>query len=181
MICVDIDVLTPCLIDNATGEVVETEVIRIKRKSFLSKYNKNTGWYVDWADLLRENEIYAIVIKGSVAIQGLVAVRPDADMKTSFVTWMVASPQNNPLVTANKQYNGVGGHLFAIAAQRSYDYGFGCAISGFAANQDLMKHYCEVFSAEPICMLHPYQIFIPESKGEEIKEVYSYEWTDDII
>ena len=72
-------------------------------------------------------------------------------------------------------------HLFAIAAQRSFDYGFGGAISGFAANQKLMAHYCSVFSAEPICMLHPYQIFIPEACGAQIKEVYDYEWTDEII
>ena len=40
MICVDIDELTPCLVDNASGEIVETEIIRVRRKSFLSKYNK---------------------------------------------------------------------------------------------------------------------------------------------
>ncbi|MGN0375082.1 MAG: hypothetical protein ACI4EN_06230 [Butyrivibrio sp.] len=73
MILVEIDELTPCLIDNETGEIVETEVLRIKRKSFISKYNEKTGWYVNWADLLKENEIYAVVIKGTVSIQGLVA------------------------------------------------------------------------------------------------------------
>ena len=45
MITVFIDDLTPCLIDNTTGEIVETEVIQIKRKSFLDKYNSKTGWY----------------------------------------------------------------------------------------------------------------------------------------
>lgn len=43
MVCVEIDDLVSCLLDNATGEIVETEVIRIKRKSFLSKYNKKTS------------------------------------------------------------------------------------------------------------------------------------------
>ena len=57
MIYVDIDELSPCLIDNTSGEIVETEVIRIKRRSFLSKYNKNTGWYVDWSELLEEKWI----------------------------------------------------------------------------------------------------------------------------
>lgn len=70
MICVEIDELTPCLIDNETGDIVETEVIRIKRKSFLAKYNKSTGWYENWSDLARENEIYAVVVKGTVSIQG---------------------------------------------------------------------------------------------------------------
>ena len=88
------------------GEIVETEIIRVKRKSFLSKYNKNTDWYVSWADLLDENEIYALVVKGSVSIQGLVAVRPDVDMRAAFVTWMVAAPWNNPQISPNKRYNG---------------------------------------------------------------------------
>ena len=30
-------------------------------------------------------------------------------------------------------------------------------------------------------MLHPYQIFISEINGAQIKEVYDYEWTDEII
>jgi hypothetical protein len=88
---------------------------------------------------------------------------------------------NNPEKCDVKRYNGVGGHLFAVAAQRSYEYGFGCAISGFAADAKLMNHYIEAFDAEPICMLHPFQIFIPEESGAKIREVYDYEWTDDII
>ena len=35
MIAVEIDELTPCLKDNNTGAILETEVIRIKRASFL--------------------------------------------------------------------------------------------------------------------------------------------------
>lgn len=184
MICVEIDGLTPCLIDNSTGEIVETEVIRVKRASFLSKYNKKTNWYVEWKDLLEENEVYALVVKGSVSIQGLIAVRADDIMKTSFITWMVAAPQNNPVLLKEdekKQYLGVGGHLFAVASQISCKYGFGGAISGFAANKDLMEHYCNTFDAEPICMLYPYQIFIPEQSAESIREVYKYEWTDEIL
>lgn len=184
MVCVDIDDLVSCLLDNATGEIVETEVIRIKRESFLSKYNKKTGWYIDWNALLKENEIYALVIKGTVAIQGLIAVRPDVDMQTAFITWMVAAPHNNSFLLKEgekKRYNGVGGHLFAIASQLSCRYGFGGAVSGFAASQELMEHYCNVFDAEPICMLHPYQFFIPEKSGTKIREVYTYEWTDETL
>ena len=181
MIFVEIDSLTPCLIDNESGDIVETEVLRVRRKSFLSKFNVRTGWYTNWADLLDENEIYALVLKGTVSIQGLVAVRNDDVMKSAFVTWMVAAPANNPDVSVTKRYNGVGGHLFAIAAQRSEESGYGCAISGFAANRQLMEHYCDKFEAEAICMLHPYQIFIPENAGKNIREVYSYEWTDETI
>ena len=63
MINVWIDEFTPCLKDVLTGEIVQTEVIRITRKTFLKKYNENNGWYVNWADLLDENEVYALADK----------------------------------------------------------------------------------------------------------------------
>ena len=72
-----IDSLTPCLKNVLTGDIVETEVVRVKRKSFLSKFNENTGWYVDWSKFDDEAEIYALVIKGTVDIQGLVALTDD--------------------------------------------------------------------------------------------------------
>lgn len=40
MIYVDIDELTPCLTDTKTGEIVNTEVIRIMRKTVLAKFTK---------------------------------------------------------------------------------------------------------------------------------------------
>lgn len=52
MINVWIDEMTPCLKDNLTGELISTEVLRVRRKSFLQKFNKKNGWYVNWAELL---------------------------------------------------------------------------------------------------------------------------------
>ena len=181
MITVDIDELTPCLVDNESGEIVETEAIRIKRRTFLEKYNETTGWYVNWANLLQENEIYALVLKGTVSIQGLVALRPDDNMKAVFVTWMVAAPHNNLQKCDKKRYTGVGGHLFAIATEKSLQYGFECAITGFAANKELVEHYSKAFNAELIGLLHPYQIFINEEDGRKIMEAYTYDKTDEII
>lgn len=95
MINVWIDELTPCLKDTQTGEIVQTEVIRIVRKSFLKKYNEKNGWYVNWAELL--------------------------------------------------------------------------------------EHYCEVFNAEHIGILHPFQFAIDEENAHKIMEMYTYEWTDEQI
>lgn len=142
MINVIIDEFTPCLKDNETGDIIETEVIRIKRKSFLSRYNKKTGWYVNWDALLKENEIYALVLKGSADIQGLVALSPKPEFDAVYVSWMCTSPVNNKLMAEQAKYSGVGGHLFAIAAQKSMDYGFGGALTGFAADMKLVEHYC---------------------------------------
>lgn len=181
MINVWIDEFTPCLKDAQTGELVQTEVIQIKRKSFLKKYNKKNGWYVDWAELLNEAEVYALVVEGSVDIQGLVALAPNEDMGAVYIDWMCTSPHNNKQLTDNVRYMGVGGHLFAIAAKKSVDYGYDGLIYGFAANQTLLDHYMKVFNGEYIGMLHPYQFAIDEVNAHKIMEVYDYEWTDEQI
>ena len=181
MVNVYIDELTPCLKDAKTGELVQTEVIRIKRKSFLKKYNKSTGWYVNWETLADENEIYALVVEGSVDIQGLVALAKDDDMKAVYIAWMCTNPENNKLINDDIKYIGVGGHLFAIAAQKSVEYGYDGYMYGFAADKELLEHYVKVFNGEFIGMLHPYQFAIDEENAAKIMEVYDYEWTDEEI
>ena len=74
---------------------------------------------------------------------------------------------------------GVGGHLFAIAANKSLEYNYGGAITGNAANKELLEHYCKVFNADFLGVLHPYQMMITEENAKKIVEVYDYEWTDD--
>lgn len=181
MINVIIDEFTPCLKDNNTGEIIQTEVVRIVRKSFLKKYNKKNGWYINWADLLLENEVYALVIEGSVDIQGMVALEKNADMGAVYINWMCVNPENNKLLNETTKYSGVGGHLFAIAAQKSIDFGFDGLMYGFAANKELLEHYMKVFNAEFLGMLHPYQFAIDEDNAKKILEVYDYEWTNEQI
>ena len=181
MINVWIDELTSCLKDNETGDIIQTEVVRIRRKSFLSKYNKKNGWYTNWEQLLEEEEVYALVVKGTVDIQGLVALNRNDDFQAVYIAWMCTAPQNNKLMCDYPKYNGVGGHLFAIASDKSVEYGYSGVIVGNAANMDLVKHYSEVFKAEHIAMLHPYQIAVYEEESLELREVYDYEWTDEEI
>ena len=45
MITVKIDVLTPCLKDKNTGDIILTEVVRVKRPSVLRKFKSSNGWY----------------------------------------------------------------------------------------------------------------------------------------
>ncbi len=65
--------------DTQTGDTIETEVVRIKRKSFLSKFNERTGWYVNWSKFPQSVEVYGLVLKGTMDIQELVAIEPDKD------------------------------------------------------------------------------------------------------
>lgn len=181
MICVTIDSLVPCLKDTLTGDIVETEVIRVKRKSFLQKFNKKTGWYTTWRDLADGNEIFALVVKGSVDIQGLVAVRNEPDYGAVYISWAVVAPHNNPELTNEKKYTGVGGHLLAIAIERSEQLGYDGDVTGFCRNESIMNHFVKQHGAEPMGILHPYQIGIFGETSRKIREVYDYEWTDDEI
>lgn len=95
--------------------------------------------------------------------------------------FLCTSPDNNKLLTDDIRYLGVGGHLFAIAAQKSVDYGYDGYMYGFAANKKLLDHYVEKFNGEVIGVLHPYQFAIDEVNAKKIMEVYDYDWTDEEI
>ncbi len=181
MITVWIDEMTPCLKNSETGELYETEVIRIRRKSFLQKYNKKNKWYVNWDSLSSDYEIYALVLKGTMDIQGLIALAYQPDAKATFVDWMVANPESNPQLTDNKKFIGIGGHLFAIAVDKSIEYGTDGEFYGFAANEDLLKHYIKTFNATFIGALHDYHFIIEEEAAKEIRKEYTYEWTDEEV
>ena len=109
---------------------------------------------------MQEHKVYALVIKGTVDIQGLIALSKNNDFQAVYVAWMCSALQNNKMLCDNPKYSGVGGHLFAIAVDKSVEYGFDGVIVGYAVNADLIKYYCEVFRAEHIAMLHPFQIAI---------------------
>lgn len=97
MISFMIDEITPCLKSNETGEIYETEVIQLKRKSFLTKFNKRTGWYVNWSRFEDGIEIYALVLKGTMDIQGLIAIQNDSSSKSIHIVWACTAPWNNIL------------------------------------------------------------------------------------
>ncbi|MBR5344276.1 MAG: hypothetical protein IK127_00425 [Clostridia bacterium] len=179
MIVVTIDEFTPCLKNMETGEIVETEVIRLRRKSFLSKYNQRTGWYVNWSKFHADAEIYALVIKGTVDIQGLIALEDAPQSKAVHILWAVAAPQNNVYRYGKKLYAGVGGHLFAIVGNRSVKLGYGGLVYGEAMDQAIMEHYIANYGAEyfPYGMpKHPYRIIIDTEPMKRIREEYTYEY-----
>lgn len=178
MICFIIDELSPCLKNTITGDIVETEVITLRRKSFLSKFNKRTNWYTDWATFDEDTVIKAVVIKGTVDIQGLVAMKDDPDSKAVHILWAVTSPNNNVWEFGTKEYSGVGGHLFAIAGKYSVDLGYGGFVYGEAMDQEIMNYYIQHFGAKKFPFgvpKHPYRIIVPEYSMSSIMEEYDYE------
>lgn len=53
-------------------------------------------------------------------------LKNDTDAQAVYLYWASTAPRNNKLLNGGKQdYAGVGGHLFAIAAEKSIEMGYG--------------------------------------------------------
>lgn len=172
-----IDEIVPCLKDTSSGELKDTVVFRIETRSFLDKFNMSSGWYVNWGKIPKDVEVYALVLKDDISeIQGLIGIKKDDSAKAAYIHWACTAPHNNKHDNGAQRYVGVGGHLFALACEKSIEWGYDGAVHGFAANEKLLEHYVEKLHAELLCMLHQYQFFIDEIHAQELLEVYNYEW-----
>ena len=178
--CIDIfiDQIVPCLKNTQTGELEETVVFKIESRAYLKKFQKENGWKINWNELPKDVEIYALALKRDNSIQGLVGIKKDIKSYAAYIHWACTAPYNNKFDLGKQRYLGVGGHLFAIAADKSIQWGFEGAIHGFAASEKLLQHYMEVFGAEYLGMLHQYQFFIDEENSKKLLEVYHYEWNE---
>lgn len=180
MITFKIDEMVPCLKDTETGDIVETEVVRVRRKSVLSKYNKRTGWYINWGNFSDGTEVYALVIKGTNDIQGMVAVQYDDVAKAVYVVWGCVAPHNNIWQYGKQKYRGVGGHLFAIASELSVRNGYDGFVYGEAMDEELYRYYCREYGAVYLPPLrNPYRFMLSGKITQYLREVYTYEWTDE--
>lgn len=177
-----IDEVVPCLKNTETKEIVETVVFKVETRSFLRAFNKKNGWYENWSTFGTEVEIYALATKDDMEIQGLVALENDENAQAVFVTWACTAPHNNKheLEKVGKipKYIGVGGHLFAIAVDKSMDWGYDGCIHGYAVNQEVLRHYQEVLGAVYLGTLHKYHFAVLEKSAQKLLEVYDYEWNN---
>ena len=120
--------------------------------------------------------MYALALLDTNEIQGLIGLKDDKDADAVYIHWACVAPQNNKHDFGIQKYEGVGGHLFAIAADKSIRWGHGGAIYAFAANEQLLKHYMDRFGGVYIGLLHRYHFWIPEDEARKMLEVYHYEW-----
>jgi hypothetical protein len=170
-----IDEMVPCLCVAETGEEKETVAYRVYQKD-LKGYNKRTGWYTNWHTMPFDVEVYALAVKDEQGIQGLLAIKDDKDADAALLCWGCTAPCNNKLLTDSPKYIGVGGHLFAIAADLSVKWGHGGAMYGQASNSKLVRHYVEKFNAMRIRGAESRYFMIDEDEAGKIMEEYDYEW-----
>ena len=171
-----LDEIVPCLKDNETGEIKETVVFRIESRSFLKKFNEKNGWGIDWIEVPKDVEVFALALKENNEIQGLVGVKNDEGPKAAYLHWACTAPHNNKRVYGTQRYSGVGGHLFAIAVDKSVQWGYDGVIFGFALNKELLNHYIGVLGCSHIGALHPYHFILGPIAAKKLLETYTYEW-----
>ena len=179
--CLDIwiDGIVPCLRDTATGELKDTVVFRIESRSYLKRFQKKDGWHINWNQIPKDVEVYALALHDTNEIQGLIGVKNDKDAQAVYIHWACTAPHNNKHEFGTQKYEGVGGHLFAIAVDKSIQWGYEGAVFGFAANKELVEHYVKAFGAFHLGILHEYQIVIEGEAARNLLEVYRYEWNGD--
>lgn len=168
---VTIDQFTPCLLDSRTGKIVDTRYELAGTKEL--KDLKRKGWLFNWTHKsLKTNEIYKLTTIDSDEIQGLVAIEEHKRDKAYHLSLAESAPHNKG---DGKLYEGVGGHLFAIAVKRSLDAGYGGFIFFEAKNMELVKHYEEKFGALLLGRPHEYSMIIDEDAAKKLLSSYTLE------
>lgn len=165
----EIDKFTPCLIRKSTGEIVNTNY-SIAGKSELKALNKK-GWKFNWRSKDLDNSIvFKLCLEHNDEPQGLIAVTDYPRDKALYINIAESAPHN---IGKEKQFEGVGGHLFAIAANESFKRGYNGFLFLDAKNIELVTYYQEKFGATLLGMPHPYRMFIDEENANKLLEIYT--------
>lgn len=138
-----VDKLTTSIENVLTGETFETEISEVTLDE-LAHLNDD-DWLFDWVSEFRAKgrEIFKLVTRQNpTVIQGLISLTERNDHV--FVYLIENAPFN---IGQKKIYAGVAGNLIAFACKRSFECGFGGAVS-FTAKTQLMAHYEKMLGAK---------------------------------
>ena len=165
----EIDTLTPCLINRKTGKTVQTSVEQVHPKK-----NDFKEWEFDWSKPEKDGcSVYALKAADDDRIQGLVAIKNDPENYSIKVEIVEAAPHNNAHnknnISGVKEYDGVGGHLFAEACKQSVSAGYGGYIH-FDAKNKLISHYQSTLGAEQLGSSQ--RMYIDEKSAAKLIQKY---------
>lgn len=141
-ISIEIDSLINSIRNTTTGDVFDTDVIKITSKD-LSIIK--TGWNFDWIKEFKSGDAYKLTIKNNPeVIQGLISLHDSGDH--IFIDLIENAYFN---IGKNKVYEGVAGNLFAYACKLSFDCGYD-GYTSFVAKTNLIPHYIKLLNAKRI-------------------------------
>jgi hypothetical protein len=133
-----IDKLTNSIENTLTGEVFDTEIVRMATKNL--KEIKRAEWDFDWIKEIKDKskEVYKLTtVNNPTIIQGLVSIE---DKQDHIFMHLIESTKFNK--NKDKVYLGVPGNLVAYACKVSVDKGYQGFLA-FDAKTALIKHYQE--------------------------------------
>ena len=169
-IAVIIDRMPPCLVEIATGQVYQTTFSVANSEDIRNL--QSIGWNFDWTDNdLAYCNVYKLQVADDDEIQGLVAA--EIVRGAVYIHLAESAPHNQ---VPSKKYDGVGGHLFAIAVKLSLAMGFGGYVYFDAKNQELADHYINALGARLLrTRIHDYRMEIDEDNAQILIEKYTLE------
>lgn len=137
-VSITIDKLTDCLIDTTTGEKVKTHYEPAVISASEAKQLIKDGWNFSWDKTQEEGyEVYKLFVEGSDQLQGMISFKADEKSLYVDVDVVESAPHN---IGHSGQHIGVGGHLFAIACESSFNHGFDGFVA-FTAKTNLIEYY----------------------------------------
>ena len=122
------------------------------------------GWKFDWLHVSLGHDIYELFLKNDPIVQGRVAVCMDKGFAR--VDIVETAPHN---FGHTGRYEGVGGHLFAIACKISWDNG-GDGVVSFTAKSKLISYYEQKLNARRVGGTQ--QMFIDEAAAQILLDKY---------
>lgn len=137
-----IDKLTNSIENTSTGEVFDTEIVRLSIKNI--NQIKKADWQFDWESEIKDKskEVYKLTtINNPNIIQGLLSIE---DKQDHIFMHLIENAKFNK--NKNKVYVGVPGNLVAYACKVSVDKGYQGFLA-FDAKTALIKHYQETLYA----------------------------------
>ena len=133
-----IDKLTNSIENTSTGEVFDTEIVRLTVKDL--KHIHKSDWQFDWTKEIKDKtkEVYRLTtVNNPTIIQGLISIE---DKQDHIFMHLIESAKFNK--NKDKVYLGVPGNLVAYACKVSVDKGY-LGFLAFDAKTTLIKHYQE--------------------------------------
>lgn len=141
-ISIYIDKLTNSIENSLTGEVFDTEIVRLleKDKGLIDEKEWNFNWKNEIEDI--KSEVYKLsTVNNPSIIQGLLSIEDKTDH--IFMRLIESSGFN---LGKNKIYLGVPGNLVAYACKISFEKGYEGFVA-FDAKTNLIEHYKKILGA----------------------------------
>ena len=133
-----IDKITNSIENTSTGEVFDTEVVRMTLKDI--RQIRKGDWQFQWGQEIKDKskEVYKLTTTNNpTIIQGLISIE---DKQDHIFMHLIESAKFNK--NKSKVYLGVPGNLVAYACKISVEKGYEGFLA-FAAKTTLIKHYQE--------------------------------------